>query len=269
MLSLRCPVCRKSLLHADARLLCESGHSFDRAKEGYYNLMLAHKKKSRHPGDSKEMLISRRRFLENGYYDKLVENIAQELSKGNDSVNSVLDIGCGEGYFTRRVNMLLPGTQLTGIDISKDAVRMAAKRSANEQYIVASSSDLPFTDEQFSFVYSINSPTNSAEILRVLQNNGCFLRITSAAEHLIELKELIYETPRPHKDAAPDFPGLELKSSSVWQWEMVVENAFIFDLLKMTPYYWHASEQRQQRVKELKLLNTTVVFGVEQYSKAV
>src|SRR5947209_4246827 len=109
-----CPVCGSSFTKAENALQCTQGHTFDVAREGYVNLLGKHSTQ----GDTKEMLVARRNFLERGYYDALSTHINRLISTilvvgasalTRNGIINVLDVGCGEGYFLGRLQQDLDG----------------------------------------------------------------------------------------------------------------------------------------------------------------
>src|SRR4051812_16725214 len=140
----RCPVCHGPLREAERTWRCGEGHTYDVAKEGYVNLLITHQRRQREPGDSVEMLRARRAFLEAGHYAPLRDALAERVPGG-----SVLDVGCGEGYYTRAVDTEVDRAQagVWGVDIAKEAVRLAARRGGpGHRFAVASAYDLPVLD---------------------------------------------------------------------------------------------------------------------------
>ena len=137
----KCPVCGIQLKKNDITYKCSNNHSFDIAREGYTYLLLANKKNSKIPGDSKEMVVSRHNFLQKGYYKGLSDALNETVKKyilGKEE-SSILDAGCGEGYYIDNLARSINNqTALFGIDISKEAVRIAAKRNNNIETCVAS-----------------------------------------------------------------------------------------------------------------------------------
>ena len=172
---LLCPVCKESLQanENNKSLSCENNHTFDRARQGYLNLLLAHKKKSKNPGDSQEMVIARQAFLNSDFYRPISDSLNQIIvdaalkldASEKESPIQVLDIGCGEGYYSQRMHHSLSDHQikhnLFGLDISKDAVIAAAKRAKAEalkedvpatntnEWLVASAIDMPLQETRW------------------------------------------------------------------------------------------------------------------------
>lgn len=101
-MSFSCPLCHQPLSREKNSYICPQRHQFDMAKEGYVNLLPVQHKRSRDPGDSAEMIQARRAFLDAGHYQPLRDAIVAQLRERLDEkATAVLDIGCGEGYYTR------------------------------------------------------------------------------------------------------------------------------------------------------------------------
>ena len=180
-----CPVCKSKLFALPSQLKCLKGHSFDIAKQGYVNLLLDNTQNKRH-GDDKLMVRSRRDFLEKGFYKELLDGICHAV-KTNISENGVIaDIGCGEGYYTSAV-LNCGNFNVFGIDISKDALKYAAKSLKNAQFAVASAFSLPFSDKSVDCVLNVFAPIANEEYLRVLKPNGIFVCAVALENHLLSL----------------------------------------------------------------------------------
>ncbi len=263
----KCPHCDLPLALESRSYRCENNHTYDVAREGYVNLLLSQHKKSRNPGDSKEMINSRQRFLNKGYYQILADTIAQMV----DADERVLDIGCGEGYYMERLRAAMPSLSLAGIDMSKTAVRLAAKRKMNAQLAVISAYALPFFDEEFETAVSIFSPISPAETGRVLVKNGRLLMVGPGEEHLRGLAEQIYDKIVPHEgnhgvlDEADEFV---LQSQQEIKETITVAGEDVHDLLMMTPYYWHTKPEQQEKLANLPQLETTIHFYINEYRRS-
>lgn len=191
----RCPVCKGELDEDGRRWRCADGHAYDVAKEGYVNLLITHQRRQREPGDSADMLRHRRAFLDAGHYAPLKEALAALVPPDA----AVLDVGCGEGYYTRD----LPNP-LWGVDIAKAAVRMAAKRGRpGARYAVASAYDLPVVDAAADVVLSVFAPLHSPEFERVLRAGGRVLVAAPGPRHLDGLKARFSKRPRSTRPRGP------------------------------------------------------------------
>ena len=125
-MELICPICGNELHKEEKTCRCPSGHSFDIARQGYVNLLTVQQKHSLNPGDTREQVLSRRAFLEAGYYAPIAGALI-DTAKELGASGPILDVGCGEGYYSSRLAGALGG-ELVGLDISKEAVRCAAAK---------------------------------------------------------------------------------------------------------------------------------------------
>lgn len=238
MKDLRCPLCKQPLQLNPQGLACENRHQFDRAKEGYFNLLPVQNKHSREPGDAKEQLYARRQFLQAGFFAPLKERL-QELLPATTS--TLLDIGCGEGYFTAGFSAALPQAQIYGIDIAKAGVRLAAKAAKNNTgllFSVASSFDLPFADNSIDVVTRIYAPSKDAELCRVIKPSGKLVIVAPGENHLLGLRTRIYKEVRPHSRPVPP-EGFVLDEYHRLEGDLwVKESDMCAALLSMTPFAW-------------------------------
>lgn len=266
----QCPVCKSALNLTDKSYRCENGHSFDIAKEGYVNLLLAHQKRSKDAGDSKPMLQSRRSFLEKGYYDILPQFLGDVIShrQVNTSLR-LLDTGCGEGYYTGHIAQRLGKRWACwGMDIAKPGIAMAARRYPDIAYFVASSYRLPIQDESLDLALRIYAPGDAAEYSRVLRPDGLLITVIPGRHHLLGLKQHIYDTPQQHDATEALPPGFMLNQQHTLRSQINIPcSTDIANLLAMTPYYWHAPKDKQQQVAKLEQLDTEIEFVVNIYQK--
>lgn len=268
----KCPNCSAHLASTSSgpgkTFSCHNGHSFDMAKEGYLNLLLAQNKRSRHPGDSDEMIRSRQRFLNAGYYRPLAKAIVNEVRQSGDD-QRVLDMGCGEGYYMQQLHQACERLTVYGVDISKTAVRLAAKRKIGAHLAVDSTFNLPLHSSTVDCAISVFSPISVSETARVLRPGGRLIMVGPGERHLAGLTAKIYAQNVPHRGNNID-DNLALFSMQE-QHEITdsirVEGADILDLLKMTPYYWHARAEQQEQLKNLNLLETAIHFTIKTYQR--
>lgn len=157
-----CPLCASPLDRAERSYTCPNGHCFDVAKEGYVHLLPANKKHSKSPGDDKGMVTARNQFLSRGYYAPLRDALCALALKYTGPQVSVLDSGCGEGYYTAGIHAALTRAgrevRLAGIDLSKPSVRLAAKRVPEGEFAVASAYHLPVADRSVDLLLNCFSP---------------------------------------------------------------------------------------------------------------
>ncbi|HLH99503.1 MAG TPA: methyltransferase domain-containing protein [Acidimicrobiales bacterium] len=236
----RCPVCRQPLARLDggSRWACPAGHSFDVAREGYVNLLVAGQRRSRQPGDSPEMVDARRRFLATGAYDPISAAVAAALAE--EEADVVLDVGCGEGRHTRA----LAAPVVLGVDVSKRAVAVAARAHPGGWYAVASAGDLPLDDGSVDVAVDVFGPLLPAELARVVRPGGRVLVVHPGPGHLEALRALVYADARPHEVKAP-LRGAgdlfaEVRHDRVTFPLVAGDVGELRDLFAMTPYRWHA-----------------------------
>ncbi len=271
-----CPVCRESLWPDKRTLRCPNNHSYDRAREGYFNLLLANRKHSRNPGDDRQMLRNRRTFLEQGFYQPLLQrlcDIAAELAVLPRTERfRMLDCGAGEGYYTNGISQVLE-QQLTdnpvcgGIDISKEAARLAARRYPQIHFAVASASQVPVADHSIDLGLRIFAPAFPQEYGRLIRPRGFFLAVTPGPSHLFELRELIYRHPRQHDQEPPQpLPGMRHVRRETLSFPLQLSQpGQAGQLLAMTPYYWQADAATQQQITETGHFETGTDFTIDLY----
>lgn len=271
----RCPVCSDQLQQLGRTLVCEHKHSFDMARSGYVNLLLANQKGSKHPGDNSEMTRGRTEFLNRGYYQTLSDLLNLLVLELQLPEYTVLDAGCGEGYFLRRLQEALverfspEQVACFGVDISKAAAELAAKQSKTMQIVVASTFHLPVLSESVDVLLKTMAPADQAEIHRVLRPGGHYLTVTPGPWHLQGLKQLIYPKTGPNEVGDAELPGFTLEDEQLARHELqLTANSDIVNLLAMTPYYWNINAEARARVAACQELLTPMEFVVRVYRKS-
>jgi 23S rRNA (guanine745-N1)-methyltransferase len=279
---LQCPVCRELLVPSQGGYHCPESHRFDAAKQGYVNLLLSHQKHSKEPGDSPDMLRSRRQFLNGGFYDQLSMELSQILMRvwqhERQDRFSILDAGCGEGFYLKNLKEVLTNqwgddcvVDYYGVDISKYAIRQATQRDKAITWIVASITDLPFISGSLDSVISIFSMVNFREFSRILRQKGLLIVVTAGMRHLQSLREIIYANVREHSQAAileqhkGLFDGLSVTNIT---YDVVLEDTeTIMNLLTMTPYFWNIDVATKAKIAGLNQLKLEVDVCVSIFEK--
>lgn len=239
-MSYLCPLCHSPLSLHERSFMCPQGHQFDKAKEGYVNLLPVQHKRSKDPGDSSEMMQARRAFLDAGHYQPLRVAICQIMKTA--APKSLLDIGCGEGYYTAGfAESLAEQTEgIWGLDVSKAAIRYAAKRYPQVQFCVASSHRLPFDDCSFDAAVRIFAPCKAEELARVVIPGGIVITATPGPQHLMQIKSLIYQDVILHSAETESLPGFAEEQTIQIGWPMSLKGKEAVALLQMTPFAWRA-----------------------------
>ena len=269
-----CPVCHNSLA-GEASLRCDKGHCFDRSKSGYVNLLDIKQKRSKLPGDNKQMAAARRDFLNGGFYEPLSDavNAACKQLLVNHKAPAILDAGCGEGYYTERLFRFLEengfSLELFGVDISKFALDIAAKRCKKAHFAVASAFHMPLPDASFDLILNLFAPYSGAEYIRLLKPEGYFLMAIPGENHLWELKQAVYPKPYKNKPKSPELEGFAFLSSQTIRYRLTLENGEdIQHLFAMTPYYYRTPEEGLKRLAALSHLEVQCEFELLLYRPA-
>lgn len=261
-----CPVCKLPLHPGQNTYSCDSRHSFDIAKEGYVNLLTGHTRSGDSIGDNKDMARSRRDFLNKGFYSPIADAVGDIL--GNKTNQNVLDICCGEGYYTERLAEKHPDNEYFGFDISREMVRLAAKRNINAGFFVANISSIPMASGSVDFAFHLFAPFHASEFSRVLKNSGTLVTAIPGKDHLMGLKRILYDTPYENDESFTVPDGLCLFDTVRVKYEMKLDTAEdINALLKMTPYCYHTPTKGLDRLDKHETLSTDVDVLLAVYKK--
>lgn len=265
---LRCPICgaagREEQQGRVFACLGTRRHCFDFARSGYLNLCPMAKAGS---GDDKQMVRARSSFLEAGYYRSLSDAVNALLDELE--ISSVLDAGCGEGYYTNR---MAPGRTAVGADLSRHGIDHAAKTAKRTQsgaaFVVAGLFALPVRDGAFDAVTCLFAPCAEQEFLRILRPGGYLILVGAGERHLMGLKQAIYKHPylNPGREDLPKQMRL-IEKFQVRDYMTVIGNERIEALFSMTPYYWRTSQADHARLAELDRLRTEIDFDIFLYRK--
>ena len=265
-----CPKCKGKLnTSPDLNVAkCEMGHSYDKSRFGYYNLLLGSSGGTH--GDNKEMVLARREFLSRGFYHPLALRIAETCNEFAPDCSKMLDVGCGEGYYTSIIRNKCKEkiTYIAAFDISKDAIRETAKKKCADEYAVASAYRIPVENESVDLIVNTFSPLAREEVYRSLKRGGKFIMAIPAEEHLFGLKAAIYDTPYKNEVADTALEGFSLISKEEIRYPLNLDtDADIRALFMMTPYAYRTSAAGRERVLALKSIKTDAHFLILTYRK--
>ena len=269
-----CPLCAAPLTRGDHAYTCPGGHSFDLAAAGYVHLLPANRKHSQNPGDDKAMVAARSDFLDRGYYAPLRDALCKLALRStvDRPAPALLDSGCGEGYYTTALFQALAregrAPSAAGVDISKFALRRAARRLKEGEFAVASVYRLPLAPRSVDLLTNVFSPLCPEEFARVLRPGGLFCYVVPSARHLWEMKQVLYAKPYENPVKREDYPGF------VWQGADQVRctlslssNQDIMALFGMTPYAWKTPKEGVDRLSALEQLDCQAGFDIHVYRK--
>ena len=266
--SLRCPVCGAKTTKEGGSLFCGGArrHCFDFAKEGYVNLAGA---KAAGGGDDAALITARTRFLNGRHYEPFSDRVIALLRQYSTG-NTVVDAGCGEGYYT--CHMASEGFSCYGFDLSRRGIRAAAKRATGEGldafFAVAGIYTLPLENASVDAVVSLFAPVAEAEFMRVLKPGGILIVAGAGRNHLHSLKRVLYDEPRENEPRA-DLPVLMAEQArETLSFSMELEGEAINSLFAMTPYYYRTSRQGHARLGALEHLACEAEMDIFVYRKS-
>lgn len=269
-----CPLCAAPLSREVGRYRCPNGHSFDIAAAGYTHLLPANRKHSKNPGDDKQMVAARSTFLDKGYYaplrDALCALAVREIGERDNPI--LLDSGCGEGYYTAGLIQALTAAgqppRAAGVDLSKFALRKAAKRAPTGEFAVASVYRLPLADSSVDLLTNVFSPLAAEEFARVLRPGGIYCYAVPAPRHLWEMKEVLYDRPYENPVKREEYSGFQWQGAEQVRGRIVLEDgADLMALFGMTPYAWKTPREGVERLKSLTQLETEIGFDIHWYRR--
>lgn len=265
-MDLLCPICGAPLAKGERALVCPSHHSFDIARQGYVNLLPVQQKHSQDPGDTREQVLSRRAFLDTGTYAPILEALI-EAAREYGASGELLDVGCGEGYYCAGLSQAL-GLPLTGVDISKEAVRAAAARYKGPNWLCATAAHLPVGDESVGLLTSLFALTLPEEFLRVLRPGGLYIQVVAAEDHLLGLKRIIYDRlTHKEKHTTQELPGLTRLHSQHIAFDFTLTKEQIPWLFAMTPHLFRIGKAGAARLAQAQTLEDRASCVLNVYRK--
>lgn len=259
-MKLLCPICKEALETKGKSAVCSNGHCYDYHKSGYLNLLL---KQSKDHGDNKQLVNARTRFLNTGAYAFLKDTLVEIAKAQKDSDNcNFVDLGCGEGYYTKDI----PASSKIGFDLSKEALKTAAKEDHDSQYVISSIFNLPLGDESSDLIMTCFAPFAKEEVERILKEEGIFVFVTPGPKHLYELKEILYETPYLNKIEDLD-TSLTLCDTIKIEQQIDLDQEALMNLFEMTPYAYKTGQEGIDRLTKIDHLSITAQFIIRIYTK--
>ncbi len=242
-----CPICQENLTLVETSLKCDNRHSFDLAKFGYVNLAPQIKQSANY---DKENFQNRQQILEAGLYQAILEGISDILAT-NPSAKTILDIGCGEGFYSRKLQEAHPDKTFYAFDISKDSVQIAAKSEPNwaVNWFVGDLARLPIKDTSMDILLDIFSPANYGEFRRVLSKNGILIKVIPTENHLKEIRQLaqdqLTKKDYSNQDIKEHFQEhFSIQSSQIASLTKPITAEQRQALLSMTPLLFHVDQSK-------------------------
>ena len=242
-----CPICQENLTLVESSLKCDNRHSFDLAKFGYVNLAPQIKQSANY---DKKNFQNRQQILEAGFYQAILEGISDLLAT-NPSAQTVLDIGCGEGFYSRKLQETHSNKIFYAFDISKDSVQIAAKSELNwaVNWFVGDLARLPIKDASMDILLDIFSPANYGEFRRVLSKDGILIKVIPTENHLKEIRQMVQEqlTKKDYsnQDIKEHFQEhFRIQSSQIASLTKPITAEQRQALLSMTPLLFHVDQSK-------------------------
>lgn len=245
---LRCPVCGKFLkMSPDGRLGCKKKHSFDITQKGYVNFAAA----GALPGYDKSLFAARRAIFADGFYQPIADAVTQsvkEYAAGQTETVTILDAGCGEGYYTAQLcgdALLREKCRFWGIDLCRDAIAMAGQYHVPACWCVADLAKVPLGDGTVDVILDILTPANYAEFKRLLKRNGILIKVVPGSGYLREIREIVapqLQNKSYSNQQVVDYTQAHMKllSKKALSYQLPVSPEQAAAFLRMTPMTMHA-----------------------------
>ena len=242
-----CPICQENLTLVESSLKCNNRHSFDLAKFGYVNLAPQIKQSANY---DKENFQNRQQILESGFYQAILEVVSDLLSNSKNA-KTILDIGCGEGFYSRKLQERHPDKTFYAFDISKDSVQIAAKSEPNwaVNWFVGDLARLPIKDASMDILLDIFSPANYGEFRRVLSKDGVLIKVIPTENHLKEIRQRVQDQLTNKDYSNQDIKNhfqehFTILSSQTASLTKTITADQLQALLSMTPLLFHIDQTK-------------------------
>ena len=242
-----CPICQENLALVENSLKCNNRHSFDLAKFGYVNLAPQIKQSANY---DKENFQNRQQILEAGFYQAILEAISDLLSN-SESTKTILDIGCGEGFYSRKLQESHSDKTFYAFDISKESIQISAKSEPNwaVNWFVGDLARLPIKDASMDILLDIFSPANYGEFTRVLKENGLLIKVIPTKNHLKEIRQKVQDQLTNKDYSNQDIKNhfqehFTILSSQTASLTKTITAEQLQALLSMTPLLFHVDQSK-------------------------
>ncbi|VOR10114.1 23S_rRNA m1G745 methyltransferase [Streptococcus pneumoniae] len=242
-----CPICQENLTLLETNFKCCNRHSFDLAKFGYVNLVPQIKQSANY---DKENFQNRQQILEAGFYQAILDAVS-DLLASSKTTTTILDIGCGEGFYSRKLQESHSEKTFYAFDISKDSVQIAAKSELNwaVNWFVGDLARLPIKDANMDILLDIFSPANYGEFRRVLSKDGILIKVIPTENHLKEIRQRVQDQltnkEYSNQDIKEHFQEhFTILSSQTASLTKTITAEQLQALLSMTPLLFHVDQSK-------------------------
>ena len=242
-----CPICQENLTLVESCLKCNNRHSFDLAKFGYVNLAPQIKHSANY---DKENFQNRQQILEAGFYQAILDAVS-DLLASSKTTTTILDIGCGEGFYSRKLQESHSEKTFYAFDISKDSVQIAAKSEPNwaVNWFVGDLARLPIKDASMDILLDIFSPANYGEFRRVLSKDGILIKVIPTENHLKEIRQRVQDQLTNKDYSNQDIKNhfqeyFTILSNQTVSLTKTITTEQLQALLSMTPLLFHIDQSK-------------------------
>ena len=277
LFGLACPIDGSPLAQMGNSLRCSQGHHFDIARQGYVNLLPVQFKRSKQPGDSKEMVRARTHFLNLGYFQPIAQELNQRIISSMAQASEpmcFLDAGCGDGYYLAELDQALKAhlqntknseyPQLIGLDISKWAIQAACKRNKNITWVVGTNKHLPVPAHSLDCIICGFGFPHFPAFATALKSSGYVMTVEAGPNHLIELRHVLYESIKPSELSEKETSNIDTQPFELTQQQPLsykiasVPQTDLNVLMEMTPHYYRAQSEGIKAARALSSLDITI-----------
>ncbi|MBO0437606.1 methyltransferase domain-containing protein [Vagococcus fluvialis] len=256
-----CPKCQSKFKEVRGNtMICLSNHQYDLSKKGTIHFPNHHLTSDY----DKEMLLSRRKMIQNGLYQKLEERLTSYIKEVGEEL-TVVDMGCGEGSFVNRLSQQLSDTTVwTGFDLSKDGVQLASDFSSDAFFFIGDVTQMPFQNESIDVLLNIFSPSHYEEMSRVLKKTGLIIKVIPESGYLKEMREIFYQDNVEKQNYSNENvyekfkKDVQLISEERVTYQFPVVHKDYEDILKMSPIHWGATSEAKEYAKEHPFKQLTI-----------
>lgn len=252
-----CPICKNDLILQENCFQCCNRHSFDLAKSGYVNLAPQAKQSKEYDKDNFQ---HRQTVLETGLYQHILDAVIQKIS--TYPCKTILDAGCGEGYYARNIQAQFVDKTIYAFDLSKDSIQLASKKDSSlaVQWFVGDLAKLPLKDKSIDILLDIFAPAHYQEFQRVLTDTGILIKVVPTDQHLIEIRKQVAKENYSNQDIVKHFANsFEILEQTSIQATYPINGASKEALLKMTPLLFHVKETDWSSLEEITIAATILV----------
>ena len=262
-----CPICKGSLKLREKSLYCDKGHCYDLSKQGYVNLL----QNGGSHGDNRAMVKARKDFLSFDFYRPLADKLSKLICANAENGYTLLDCGCGDGYYTRAVEEKLAESNIAhrifAVDVSKDACGYCARAVKSANVAVASVYALPIEDKSVDIVFTLFAPSAPGEYSRVLKNDGLVFMVIPGENHLFGLKKTVYKSPYKNEVSPFELEGFNFVENHNICYEITLDKEQTNMLFAMTPYFYNTPRDGAQKLAEISSLTTVCEFEIVIFRK--